>query len=155
MTRSLLGVLAVAGIGLTAFCDKPKPQPTPSPSATVAPTPEPTPTPYRCPEVEQARVKIVCGDFSMWEDGRRWDCTPKYLGAPILPESDPHRAACDLEAVGGVAPEYILDGTIGTLRLVARAKNPFQFVLYGQGSARLVCLVGDGHDACSGRAVSQ
>ena len=162
MTRSLLGVLAVAGLGLTALCDKPKPQPTPSPTATAtpAPTPEPTATPSDCPPVEEARVRIRCGRFSDWQDGEQWDCEPLYLGQVILPEGDPRRAECDLAAVGGTAPEYLLDGVTGSLRIAPRVDRdgnvrPFRFALYGTGTGRLVCLVGDGHDACAGRAVSR
>ena len=172
MSRSLFAGAVVAWLVGLAWCDAPKqppaPQPspsasaTPSPAATPAPvpTPPPTPEPDACPVVDPALVRVACRRFSDWTDGpsgavgEQWDCSPKFGPGEILPEEHPLRARCDLEAVGGRRPAYALADVTGDLRIGPRT-NPFRFALYGHGSARLVCIVGDGHDACMGRTVSR
>lgn len=157
MTRSLMGVLAVAGIGLTALCDKPRPEPIPSPTATVEPTAPPTavptPTPYECPAFDPAKLRLPCGPHAERGDGQTvWDCTLKYNGQPYMPEGDPHALECQLQAMQG-RPEFMLVGASGDLQLVRR-ENSFQFNLKGSGTGYLSCRVGE-FDPCQSQAVSR
>lgn len=66
-----------------------------------------------------------------------YDCTPKYRGAPILPEGNPERSACEEKSCGGV-PTYSITQPGQSVELVPR-DNPYQFQLRGSGTVQLHC----------------
>jgi len=95
-----------------------------------------------CPFDVPATTEIFCKNHTAWEDGRRWDCTPKANGQPIRPEGDPFRAACEEKSMGGY-PSFSIEGgmTLTTLG------NQLQFKLTGTGSGMLHCVIPSG-DKC-------
>ncbi len=96
----------------------------------------PTP-PAECPVVTCSVSEIL---FKLHQPGQGlWDGTPKCPdGQPVLPEGDPHRAACEKAAMGGAWPTYHLEGTGISLELV---ENPMQFKITGSGSGVVTCVV--------------
>jgi hypothetical protein len=102
-----------------------------------------------CPYNVPATDTIFCKNHTAWEDGRRWDCTPKANGQPIRPEGDPLRAECELKSMGGVYPTFSLDGPM----LLTPLGNPLQFKLTGSGTGTLHCVIPSG-DKCN-YAISQ
>lgn len=97
-----------------------------------------------CPYNVPNATEISCKNHGTWEDGIRWDCTPKANGRPIRPEGDPFRAACEEKAMHGY-PTYSLDS--GSLQLRPLG-NPMQFQVRGSGAGRLHCVTGLG-DLCN------
>jgi hypothetical protein len=69
------------------------------------------------------------------------DCTPKAKGQPILPEGDPRRRACELEAMGGADPTFRLEQPAGGGLQLVPQPNPLQFQIKGTGSGTVRCTV--------------
>lgn len=101
------------------------------------PTPGPTPPPSTCtvpvPTVDEIRCKLHQANQGLY------DCTPKAHGQPILPEGDPQRPPCELQAMGG-PPNYVLSGAPPTLFLTPQ-ENIMQFRIQGSGSGIVTCTV--------------
>jgi len=83
-----------------------------------------------------------------------YDCTPKAHGQPILPEGHPERWACELEAMGGAAPVYLVQTTTGALEL-SYVDNPMQFKITGAGQGVVTCTVPAVSQALCNTAVSR
>ena len=93
--------------------------------------PRPQTCPLQVPVVDEILCKIHQAGQGLW------DCTPKAHGQPILPEGDPMRQVCELEAMGGASPTFSVDGGLG----ISPAPNPMQFKLSGSGSGTVRCTV--------------
>lgn len=66
-----------------------------------------------------------------------YDCTPKAKGQPILPEGDPQRVACEIEASGGASPTFSVDNGLEIVTL----PNPWQFQIRGSGTGLVTCKI--------------
>ena len=96
----------------------------------------PSPPPPACPQDVPTVTRVDC---KMQQAFGLVDCTPKANGAPILPEGDPNRAACELKASGG-SPTYSLRTDTGALSLQL-TDNPWQVVVGGKGTGFLTCHI--------------
>lgn len=95
--------------------------------------PEPAGCPVDVPTVDEILCKphVPVGVY---------DCTPKANGQPILPEGNPDRWACELEAMGGQPPVYTLGVLSGNITLQTQL-NPMQFKIIGSGAGTVRCTV--------------
>ena len=101
---------------------------------------EGVPEPEACPYPVPPTHTISCKSHAPWQDGQKWDCTPKTTTGPVWPEGDPDlRSACEQKSMGGT-PTYSLQGATGTLTLQPLG-NKLQFALRGTGKATLHCSI--------------
>lgn len=96
----------------------------------------PKPPVAECPHDVCTVSEILCKIHQVNQG--LWDCTPKCPGgAPILPEGDPNRQACEKKACGGGYPTYALEP--GSPLTLVPTDNPFQFKIQGSGSGVVKC----------------
>ncbi len=111
--------------------------------------PPTAPPPVECPNVPCTVSEILC---KLHQAGQGlWDCTPKCPGgAPVLPEGDPSRAACEKAAMGGAYPTYRLEQANGIT--LEEVENPMQFRIRGVGSGVVKCVIpaSNGANICKG-----